>query len=293
MAKQFRPMLSAKLEEPVFPYLVSAKLDGTRALVKDGQVLSRTLKPIPNKHIQSMLNNPALDGLDGEIICGDPTDKDCFRNTTTVVMSHDKVEPFTFYVFDDFTHPELPFQARIKFVQDRVNELGLHYIKPVHHYKVNTIEELALAEQQFLAKGYEGIMLRSPTGPYKSGRATVRENYLLKCKRYNDSEAIVIGFEERFHNANEAEESELGLTKRSHKQENMVPTNSLGALIVRDVVTGIEFKVGTGFTEAMRQEYWKDQQLLLGKQLTYKSFEIGVKEKPRHPVFVGWREEGF
>lgn len=91
MVKQFRPMLSAKLEEPVFPYLASAKLDGVRALIKDGQVVSRTLKPIPNRHIQSMLNNLALNGLDGEIICGDPTDKDCFRNTTTVVMSHDKV----------------------------------------------------------------------------------------------------------------------------------------------------------------------------------------------------------
>lgn len=196
-------------------------------------------------------------------------------------------------MFDDFSIPDAPFSDRITRVVRRINELGLHYLREVRHYEVDTHERLALAEQEFLEKGYEGIMLRSPTGPYKSGRATVKENYLLKCKRYNDSEAIVIGFEERFHNANEAEESELGLTKRSHKQENMVPTNSLGALIVRDVETGIEFKVGTGFTEAMRQEYWRDQQSLLGKQLTYKSFEIGVKEKPRHPVFVGWREEGF
>ena len=43
-----------------------------------------------------------------------------------------------------------------------------------------------------------------PNAPYKQGRSTVREGYLLKVKTFLDDEATVVRFEERMHNGNEA-----------------------------------------------------------------------------------------
>ena len=291
----FKPMLSAKLATPVFPYLASPKLDGIRCVVLHGVALSRTLKPIPNKHIQSILGDHKYDGYDGEIICGDPTDPDCFRNTTTVVMSHDKVEAFTFHVFDSVQFPSHSFKDRFDSVEKDFITLGLQgdITKLVPHTLVSNQDEFDDLEGQFLEQGYEGMMVRNPLGKYKYGRATAKENILSKVKRFSDSEAIVIGMEELMHNDNEKVKDELGHSKRSSHQENKRPAGTMGALVVRDVETGVEFNIGTGFDAAQRDQIWKDKATVIGKQLTYKSFHIGVKEKPRHPVFKGWRETGF
>ena len=53
-------------------------------------------------------------------------------------------------------------------------------------------EELIDYEQGAVEDGYEGVMLRDPSAPYKYGRSTVRKGYLLKLKRFEDSEAEVI-----------------------------------------------------------------------------------------------------
>ena len=69
----FKPMLAATVsDEPLsYPLLASVKLDGVRALVVDGVVMGRSLKPIPNKHVQRLFGHTQLNGLDGELIVGD------------------------------------------------------------------------------------------------------------------------------------------------------------------------------------------------------------------------------
>ena len=51
------------------------------------------------------------------------------------------------------------------------------------HDLVQAPTQLADWEQRYLAQGYEGVMLRHPAGPYKPGRSTAREAWLLKLKR--------------------------------------------------------------------------------------------------------------
>jgi DNA ligase-1 len=53
---------------------------------------SRTFKPIPNKEIQAALGRPEYNGLDGEIIVGDPTAEGCMQATTSFVMAPNKTE---------------------------------------------------------------------------------------------------------------------------------------------------------------------------------------------------------
>lgn len=53
--KPINPMLATAVENLdvlKYPVLVSPKLDGIRCLIIDGVAMSRSLKPIPNKHVQ-------------------------------------------------------------------------------------------------------------------------------------------------------------------------------------------------------------------------------------------------
>jgi DNA ligase-1 len=153
-------------------------------------------------------------------------------------------------------------------------------------------EQLSAYEDAMVSTGFEGVMLRSPEGLYKFGRSTTNEGYLLKLKRFSDSEAVVIGFEEKMHNSNEATTDERGYTKRSSHQENLVPMNTLGALLVRDVKTSIEFSIGSGFDDLTRKKVWDLKSAYLGQLVTYKHFELGgVKEKPRFPTFKAFRDK--
>lgn len=290
--KVFKPLLSATYSTTTklnFPYLGSRKLDGIRCIIIDGKPLSRSLKLIPNKFIQFILSNPEFNNLDGELICGAANDPACFRNTTQVVMSQDKRQEFTFHVFDDISCPDEPFQARIESVKNRIKALNHPNIELVEHQPINNAEEFESLEREYVSDGYEGMMIRSLTGRYKFGRSTSNENILTKVKRFSDSEAIVIGFEELQHNNNEAIKDALGHQKRSSCQENKKGLSSLGSILCRDVKSSVEFNCGTGLTAGERQSIWDDRQGYLGLTLKYKHFPVGIKEKPRHPVFLGWR----
>ena len=112
----------------------------------------------------------------------------------------------------------------------------------------------------------------------------------MKYKRFVDDEAVVIGFEERMHNDNEAEKDNFGRTKRSSAMAGMVASNTLGALLVRDIKTGVEFSIGTGFDDEQRKDIWTHKRQIIGLTLTYKHFaQSGAKDKPRFPVFKAFR----
>jgi DNA ligase-1 len=163
-------------------------------------------------------------------------------------------------------------------------------IKIVQHATLHNRHDLDTYEAEQVALGHEGIMLADPNAPYKFGRATTKGGELLKVKRFEDSEAVVIGIQEEMFNGNEAQTNELGRTKRSTAKDGLVGKGTMGALIVRDVKTGVEFNIGTGFTAADRQRFALGG--ILGEVVKYKSFPIGVKDKPRHPVYLGLRPAG-
>lgn len=287
----FKPMLSATYDETkplMFPLLVSPKLDGVRAVVVDGIVLSRSLKPIPNKHVQELFGKEELHFLDGELIVGDPTSPTVFRDTTSIVMSHDKVADVKFFVFDEFSNPTDTFIERLSKVKEKVCYTA--GIISVTHVIVENAEDLEYIEADYLETGYEGVMLRSPTGIYKFGRSTLKEGYLVKLKRFLDSEAEILELIEQKHNANEATKNALGRTERSTAKAGMVGKDTLGAARVRDVVTGVDFEIGSGFDDAIRSEIWSDKDNYIGKLIRYKYFPVGSKDKPRFPVFQGFRD---
>lgn len=308
----FIPMLAATckdLDALKFPVMASIKLDGVRCTVQNGKLLSRTLKPIPNKAIQKLFSK-IPQGLDGELIYGDPVAPDCYRNTVSVVMSEDKpADGITFYIFDqrvgtargffdryhDLVHLVPRLEGGFAHYKDGVMDVPRQRgIKLLPHKVIVCRAFLDVFESVAVGQGHEGVMVRSMNGPYKEGRSTQREGYLLKIKRFADSEAVVLGVTELMHNANEAKTNELGRTARSSHKEGKVGTGTLGALCVRDVKTGVEFEIGTGFTAAERADLWAARAHnfgVIGRLAKYKYFATGSKDKPRFPVFLGWRDK--
>ncbi len=280
----FRPMLAtdAELDKLKFPLLASAKLDGVRAVVRDGVVYSRSNKPIPNAFVQEKLS--WAEHYDGELIVGPPTSKSCYRDTVSHVMSQDKTDfDLRFYVFDHIQNLAQPYSTRIKHTNILCDRSRRH-----KQHVVTCIDTLLALEEKMLNEGYEGLILRDPNAPYKRGRSTVKEGYLLKLKRFVDAEAEVIGFEERMHNGNEATVNELGRTKRSSHKAGKTGRGDLGALVVR--FGEVEFSIGTGFTDDERNAIWMAQDKYHGRLAKFKYFPVGVKDAPRHPVFLGWRD---
>jgi len=268
--------------------MVFPKLDGIRCVIQNGIAKSRTLKNIPNLHIQKTLGHTFLSGLDGELIVGSPTSPSVYRDTNSVVMSHDKVVDFTFYLFD-IQRAGWSFQKRYDYIR------SIHKLPPCCEVLQGVFaedeEELLWYENECLNNGYEGVIIRSPYGPYKDGRTTMKEQNTYKLKRCVDGEAFIVGAREEMHNGNIAETNELGRTKRSTAKAGLTGKGSLGALVVQDCVTGIEFDVGSGFDAATRQTLWDIRDGgLVGKVIKYKHFPIGVKDKPRHPIFLGFRD---
>lgn len=273
----------ADLGNLTFPLFASPKLDGIRALKTAEGLLSRTLKLIPNQHVQEAARGWPK-GLDGELIVGDPTDKDVYRNTTSGVMSSSGTPNFTYWVFD--WHDRETGYADA--VQTLANAAAAHSsVQFLPQILVNSEDELLEYEAQTVEMGYEGVILRAPNSPYKFGRSTAKEGYLLKVKRFEDSEAAVIGVVEEMHNGNEATKDNLGRTKRSTAKAGKTGKGTMGTLVCRDLKTGVEFEIGTGFTAADRIEYFNNPP----KIVKYKFFPVGVKDKPRHPVFLGVRDE--
>jgi DNA ligase-1 len=207
-------------------------------------------------------------------------------------MAFDKVPAYTYYVFDLHTHAR-PFHERRQVMLDCLGNGRWGKYPQICLLEQNLLaneDEMLAYEAAKVEEGYEGIILRSPDAPYKYGRSTVNEGYLLKLKRFEDSEAEIIGFEEEMFNGNEAQTNELGRTKRSTAQAGLVGKNTLGAFLVRDVHTGVEFSIGTGLTALERGIFWARQGEYIGKLVRYKFFPVGVVNKPRHPVFTGFRD---
>lgn len=294
MLEKFKPLLAKDVDISLLDfesrtYFASPKLDGIRATILDGKVYSRTKKLIPNKYVQHVFGRPDYNGLDGELIVGSVTSPDVYRNTNSGVMSIEGEPDVKFHAFDNVSVYDKPYYERLTILSLRASALELAV--PVPHFRVNNLEHLGTIEEEFLLEGYEGLMLRDINMPYKFGRSTAKQQHLLKVKRFEDSEAVILDFDPLLKNENEAVTNELGFTSRSSHQENKVAQELLGRVLVQDLVSGVQFYVGSGFTLSERESLWKDQSNLKGQVIKYKFFPVGMKDGvPRHPIFLGFRD---
>jgi DNA ligase-1 len=273
-----KPMLAATIKDVsklTFPLLASPKLDGIRVLILDKQAytysrLNEKFKVLRNRFMRSLLKT-LPNGLDGELMTfKEDGSYDTFNDAQSKIMSGDGEHKFEYCIFDCLPNQQchVPFSTRI----DLLNNLDIPFFcNLLTQTKIESLEQLETYEEETIRAGYEGVMLRLTGAPYKQGRSTLNEKYLMKLKRFVDAEAEVVGFEE--------------LVRENSSEK----TNLMGALICK--YNDTMFNIGTGFTDEQRKMIWLSRSQLEGKQVTFKFQSHGVKTAPRSPVFKSFRLE--
>lgn len=292
-----KPLLAHRenpiLENLTWPKLGSPKFDGIRTLRPKGDVRlhTRKLKLVPNINVRERFCQVVLDGVDGELIVGDPTDPLVYQATQSVVMSFAPPKPaddVRLFLFDTFLHPEYSYERRL----DMLHGLTLPpHVLIVDQHVLKGPRDALRYEEELVEMGYEGMMLRDPRGVYKYGRSTLDEEILLKFKRVEDSDAYITGFEEQMENTNPAKENELGYMKRSKKQAGMKGKGTLGVIIGYDPRKKwvVRVGMGPGLTDELRAHIWSIRHELLKKKswFKYRWTIAGTKDLPRSPRFMG------
>jgi len=294
-----KPMLASKWEdrnEDMFPFWAQPKLDGIRVLVgEDGYLYTRSLKPVRNAEIQSLVRNePGLVGLDAEIIVGDKTAEDCYRRTSSAVMSYDNddIAYASLWVFDIWNDPFSDYDDRYGQLIERSADWP-DWVQIVPTALLHDMQMLNEYEARLLDQGHEGVILRRRDSLYKQGRGTPKQGELIKLKRFADAEGVIVACHEEMHNANPATINALGYTEHSGHQENLIGKGTLGAfeLKIDEQKWPSGFvRVGTGMSAQQREQFWSERDSLIGKMVKFKYFEVGVKDAPRFPVFLGFRD---
>jgi DNA ligase-1 len=133
------------------------------------------------------------------------------------------------------------------------------------------IEEYLISAKE---KDWEGVMVRFCDSEYEWKRS----KDLLKVKPFNEMDAYIVGFEE-------GENSNKG---------------RLGAFICEiehPEFGNLKFKVGGGFTEDERIEFWKIRESLIGRIISVQYFEVTENTTThqfsvRFPDFLELKESG-
>jgi DNA ligase 1 len=296
---QFKPQLAAReipaslpdyFERLIYPLYGSPKLDGIRACVGDDMVVySRTMKPLRSYQVQEEFG--ALKHFDGELTAGEPTEFNVYNKTSSHVMSFDKPGDIRYYVFDHSEFPEWEYEARLGYLADLIEKLNDERVILLGQQLIENEQELLACEDEYLKMGFEGMMLRSITAPYKHGRCTFNEGILMKLKRAVDTEGLVVGIEPWYINTNKQERDELGYAKRSKTIDGREAIPRAGTFIV-ELEDRTKERVGPGnFTHDELDEIWELRDVIIGsKYLKFRHFPHGTKDQMRHARAIGFRD---
>ena len=281
-----RPMLAARhIPNSIsFPVLATPKLDGIRCIKLGGRALTRSFKPIPNIFAREWIEANIPDGCDGEIMLKDGN----FSAISSGLGRHYGQPDFLFCAFDFVVDPSEPYFQRVRSLEALPNADRMEKVLPalIHNHA-----ELSEYEQFCVSRGFEGIMVRDPMGPYKCGRSTEREGWLFKIKRFEDSDGVVVDTYEGLSNQNKATIDAFGKTHRGVSFAGMVRRGELGGFIVRAIDTGVEFRLAYNHVLGGldREIAWRNRASLIGRIVKFSHQPSGAKDAPRFPQFMGWR----
>ena len=298
--KDFKPMLSIDIKDATikYPKLVSYKLDGIRFIVHPllGMV-TRALKPIPNIRIrekfQPLLDIAIRDNIifDGEIY----SHKLTFQQMISVVMTHDttvNVDKVKFHCFecvaeDTKNAPFIKRNADIKVLLSKETDL----VMIVNQRIVNSKEEVDKLYRRALSDGYEGLILRSEKSPYKFGRSTLREEYMLKVKPFKTFDSYIICVEQstKVDPLVDKTINELGRSVTSKKKDDRILIEKASAFWVN--YGFYKVKVSLAMTDEEKIEVWKNRKSYIGRMIEYRGMLVGSKDVPRHPTFIRFRDD--
>jgi len=204
-------------------YWVSEKLDGVRGYWNGKQLLSRQGHPFaaPKWFTADFPNQP----LDGELWIA----RGSFETVSSILRTEkgaDERWRDIFFMIFDLPSSKANFTQRLVVMQQLVDTSNSPYLKMIKQQKITTHQALQSKMDEVINGGGEGLMLHHINAYYQ----VKRSQDLMKLKRYDDADAVVVGYVPG---------------KGKH-------LGRMGSLIVKNS-EGLTFKIGSGFSDIERE----------------------------------------
>lgn len=249
-------------------FCLSLKLDGNRmcAIVDEDGVKLYTRQGQPYRDMPDIEHElkrlPKGYLYDGELIADLDTEntEELFRATTSTVRKDGIKTGVIFHIFDMVDVNNFWKGSDGTPAAERKEKLHnifknacpkFRWLKEVETlYYGRDITQIEHWLEEITSKGGEGVMINIADAPYECKRS----KQLLKVKKFKTADVRVLGISSgtgRF-------------------------INTLGSIKVEFEHKGNKYTcdVGSGFTDEQRERYWKNKELLLGKIVEVKYFEI-------------------
>jgi DNA ligase-1 len=238
-----------------FPCYADVKLDGIRATYINGKFFTRKGLIIPGlEDLEEFMNNVPEAEYDGELTVRGKT----FQEGNGLIRAGKAGIDVVFNVFACRDNPNWKKELYDSFTRDpQLEHFGLVQIVPSK--LVSSHEHVDIAYADARAHGYEGLVLKVPNYKYVGKRSYS----WIKVKPKQDAEFRIIG-------VYEGEGKYVGMC---------------GGIEVK--YNGQINHVGTGFTDAQRQEFWDNPPI--GQRATIEWMEDTDDGNMRNPRFKGIR----
>lgn len=218
--------------------------------------------------------------LDGEAVAFG--DVDVYKRTSKIMRKDGKKEGISYKLFDTLTVTDFDsgssqslYHARrnnLDLFAEVIQENSLQYIDvlPVLYYGSNQREIDKILKRE-IANGEEGVMLNVANGKY----VTTRTSNLLKMKEFFNADVLV-----------------KSVYEGTGKYKGM-----LGGVVVHFKNEEYDFEVGlgSGFEDEERKLYWQYPELIIGKIVDVRYFEISSNKNEgfslRFPTYKGIRHD--
>ena len=250
-------MLAKKYHDDIdiTKYFVSEKLDGVRARWDGKNLISRGgyTFSAPDWFVAGFPKAT----MDGELWIA----RGQYEKTSSIVSRfspHDGWHRVRFMMFDLPLHGGT-FEQRVMAMRELARQVDVSFLAAVDQLEVDNNKALMKLLDKVIAGGGEGLMLHRKTARYKSGRS----DNLLKLKRFDDAEAVVIGYK-----------------PGTGKYEGMT-----GSLKVK-LSNGKTFYIGSGLDDSQRTNPPP-----VGSLITFRHQGYTKNNIPRFPVFIRERAE--
>ena len=274
LAHTYEPLSSKnKKNDIVFPCYVQPKLDGLRCICymnmsnNDGKVMAQsrtgayfeTVEHICAELRPILLQNPDLI-LDGELYTTELPFEELAglikRKKTSDTNANVTTQCIKYHIYDVVVDGDYSERhARIVGAISKADKC--QHLEVVHTQLIHSANEFKQAFGEYVAAGYEGIMLRNAHGLY---RQNYRSHDLQKYKEFVESEYPIVGFKE-------ADGRDKGTV-----------------VWVCATAECRQFSVRPRGTQEQRRQWFQDGPQHVGKLLTVIYQELSELNVPRFPV---------
>jgi DNA ligase-1 len=272
LAHTYEPLSSKnKKNGIVFPCYVQPKLDGLRCIcymnMNDGKVVAQsrtgayfeTVEHICEELRPVLLKNTGLI-LDGELYSTEMPFEELAglikrKKTTDATLQHRRC--IRYHIYDAVMHAASYSERHDRIVGTIPPVDQCFYLEVVHTQLIHDLNAFQQAFGEYVASGYEGIMLRNVAGPY---RQNYRSHDLQKYKEFVEAEYPIVGFKE-------ADGRDKGTV-----------------VWVCATAECRQFSVRPRGTQEQRRQWFQDGHKYQGKLLTVIYQELSELNVPRFPV---------